>query len=250
MKRNKVWLALEILAGLALVFFLGTYLWGKWEDKNYLEDQAAFQEDLAQVDAQLEYLEEKNPHQLAKDRVQALKNQYPHVVGIIEIPGTSIAYPILQAEDNDFYLNHNREGQPHVYGEVFLDYQNDPLFINENSVIYGHNNRRTADIFHDLLKYQDQAFYEGHKEVYIDSLAGHGVYEIISVFEASPQEPYRVRDFPYNQDYLAFMETYVAKSQVKTGYGAIENKEARRLITLSTCHDPKHRLVVMALEKL
>ena len=40
-------------------------------------------------------------------KVKKLKEQYPEVVGWIEIEGTNVNYPVMQAKDNDFYMTHD-----------------------------------------------------------------------------------------------------------------------------------------------
>lgn len=248
--KRKIILGLEVLAGLAFLVFLGLLIKGKLEDRAYAQREAQDQEVLAAVldpdpeDQALPTDEE------AIERVQGLKADYPDLVAIIDIPGTGVRYPVFQAQDNSFYLNHNREGEDHVFGEVFMDSRNKADFTNENTVIYGHNNRRTQDLFHELIQYESQDFYESHKSIHIYSLSGFMTFEVTSAFRALPQEDYRVIDFPYNEDYLAFLKTYAEKSLVQTGFGSMEDKEARRSLTLSTCYDKRERFVIQALEVL
>ena len=52
---------------------------------------------------------EKDPYaNMLKESIDlsALQEINPDVLGWIEIPGTEISYPILQSDNNDFYLNH------------------------------------------------------------------------------------------------------------------------------------------------
>ena len=36
-------------------------------------------------------------------KLEELHNQYEDVVGWLEVPGTKMSYPIVQADDNDYY---------------------------------------------------------------------------------------------------------------------------------------------------
>ena len=45
----------------------------------------------------------------------------PDVAGWIEIPGTELSYPLLQGEDNQYYLTHTWNREPNSGGSVFLE---------------------------------------------------------------------------------------------------------------------------------
>ena len=44
--------------------------------------------------------------------------------GYIHIPNTKISYPMVQCEDNDFYLKHGFDGHPLAVGAIFVDFRN------------------------------------------------------------------------------------------------------------------------------
>ena len=44
--------------------------------------------------------------------IGALQAENGDVLGWIEIPGTELSYPLLQAEDNEYYLTHNWKKEP------------------------------------------------------------------------------------------------------------------------------------------
>ena len=39
-------------------------------------------------------------------RVRELKLQYPDVIGYVSVPNLGISYPVVQTDNNDYYLNH------------------------------------------------------------------------------------------------------------------------------------------------
>ena len=47
----------------------------------------------------------------------------PDVTGWLTIPGTNIDLPIMQADDNDYYLSHDLYGEPDPYGLPYIDYR-------------------------------------------------------------------------------------------------------------------------------
>lgn len=63
------------------------------------------------------------------------------VVGYIQIKDTSISYPVVRGEDNDYYLNHDIYGSVNKSGTIMMDYRNDisKNDTSDNYIVYGHN---------------------------------------------------------------------------------------------------------------
>ncbi|MBN2222449.1 MAG: class B sortase, partial [Vallitaleaceae bacterium] len=64
------------------------------------------------------------------------------VVGWIKIDDTVIDYPILQGEDNSYYLKHDINGNEYFYGSILLDFRCDIKNITRNTMVYGHNMKK------------------------------------------------------------------------------------------------------------
>ena len=71
----------------------------------------------------------------------------------IEIPGCDISYPVVQGEDNDYYLNHTFEGNSSSNGAIFMDAADGADFTGFNTFVYGHN-MRDGSMFGKLRHYQ------------------------------------------------------------------------------------------------
>ena len=52
--------------------------------------------------------------------IEELKEQYTDIVGWLEVPGTNIDYPVLQGEDNNYYVKHNYKQEYAFDGSIFL----------------------------------------------------------------------------------------------------------------------------------
>ena len=52
---------------------------------------------------------------------ESLRAVNPDIVAWIEIPGTDISYPVVQADDNETYLKRDFEGNKSAAGTIFLD---------------------------------------------------------------------------------------------------------------------------------
>ena len=81
------------------------------------------------------------------------------VKGWLESPGTAISYPIVQSDDNAYYLKHLYDGTANKNGCPFIDYENASDFSDNNTIIYGHN-MRDGSMFSSLREYAEDYYAE------------------------------------------------------------------------------------------
>ena len=105
----------------------------------------------------------------------ALKSINEDVVGWLYLPDTMISYPVVQGEDNSYYLKHLVDGTYNANGCLFVDHKNQMDFLNDNTLIYGHH-MNSGKMFASLVKYKEQSFYDEHPVIYF--LTEDAVYEI------------------------------------------------------------------------
>ena len=74
---------------------------------------------------------------------KALKKINPDIVAWIRIPDTSIDYPVVQGNDDSYYLTHTFKKTEHVAGAIFLDSDNNADFSDAYVVC------STAEIYPD-----------------------------------------------------------------------------------------------------
>lgn len=86
--------------------------------------------------------------------------------GWISMPSTMIDYPIVQGQDNEYYLSHDVYDQKNSYGSIFIDanYNEETDLI---KIIYGHH-MDDGQMFTDLLKFQNEEFRENHQTFIIN----------------------------------------------------------------------------------
>lgn len=188
----------------------------------------------------------------------------PDTIGWISIPGTEIDYPVMYTpEDPDFYLNHGFDREPSAGGMIYLDAGDDcggrkaqepaeaEAARRNNFILYGHH-MKNGTMFAGLEQYRSAEFFEEHRTIFFDMLAGTGDYEVFAVFCMTAREageqlaPYLAAET--KEQYGRLMETVRAKSL----HGPKETPEwPRRLLTLMTCEYTQNegRLFLMAYEK-
>jgi sortase, srtB family len=79
----------------------------------------------------------------------------------IKIDDTNIDYPIVQSNDNNYYLRRNIYKKYARAGTIFLDYRCSKLFEDFNTIIYGHN-LKNGSMFSELTKYKKSEFFNQH----------------------------------------------------------------------------------------
>lgn len=78
--------------------------------------------------------------------------------GWIYQEGTTINYPIVQGDNNEYYLTHLFSGAVNKSGCPFMDYRNAADFSDDNTVIYGHK-MKINSMFHSVVDYIDPDVY-------------------------------------------------------------------------------------------
>lgn len=178
-------------------------------------------------------VEEEDPYidELAAMDLTALREVNADVVGWILIPDTKVNYPILQGEDNEYYLKNTWDHQKKAAGSIFLECMNSADFTDFNTIVYGHN-MNSGSMFASLRKYTSQSHWEKHPYVYILTDAGAWRYEIFSAYKA-PVESYTYGlSFQQQETKEYFIKTALEESQIDTG---VTPAATDRILTLSTC---------------
>jgi len=152
------------------------------------------------------------------------------VVGWLRIENTPVDYPVVQAEDNEFYLTRGFERQPNVNGSIFMDYRNGPG-ADRHLIVYGHN-MKNGTMFTPLLKYESRYYFDAHPVIELNTLYEDTRWEIFSVHFTDIHHDYIRVDFAGDDDYLAFAQDLQSRSLHPTD---IELRADDIILTLSTC---------------
>lgn len=178
-------------------------------------------------------VEEDDPNleTLAAIDLDALREVNPDVIGWILIPDTVINYPLLQGEDNEYYLKHTWEGKKNAVGSIFLEYRNEPDFEDYNTIIYGHN-MNNGSMFASLRKYAGEKYFTQHPYVYLVTDAGIFRYDVFSSYKAAVDSVTYGLSFRQEETKAEFLINALENSQFDAG---IIPEAQDRILTLSTC---------------
>lgn len=196
----------------------------------------------------LEYLDKKEGETFYKSvlpsnniDVDELKDEYEEALGYIEVPDTSIYYPVMQGKDNSYYLKHLPNGNFNKMGSIFLDYRNSG-FNDKNTVIYGHN-FNNGTMFSDLLNYMSDDFYKAHLNYNIYTSNRVIKVAIFAGFILDATKDSLQVDFS-EDEFEEFLNKALEKSFIDSDINvSLDDK----IITLCTCArgSSKSRLVIM-----
>lgn len=153
------------------------------------------------------------------------------LVGWLNVRAIDISYPILQAEDNEYYLHRTFEKQDNFAGCIFLNCDNEPDFSDMNSIVYGHN-MKNGSMFGKIKNFSDPEVYNKSKYIWIYTPELIFQYRIFSVAVVNStgityQTFYQEDQFKELMDY-AFSNSEVDGSDVEV---TMDDK----IVTLSTC---------------
>lgn len=162
---------------------------------------------------------------------KALREKNPDTVGWLYVGSCGISYPIVQGEDNDYYMNHTFEGTVNSSGAIIMDYRDDKYLKDWNTFIYGHN-MKNGSMFGSLKKLlNDETLYDSDPYIYV-YLPGYIYrYKIFSYYKDMPDSKmYWTADTL--QEYRQYIRDALSLSVRDLG---VETSEENNMVTLVTC---------------
>ena len=160
-----------------------------------------------------------------------LKKTNSDTIAWITVEGTTINYPIVQASDNDYYLNHSYDKAYSVGGWTFMDYRNNRM-KDKNTIFYGHNL-----INNTAFGSMSKLFSSKRKDIKILVLTDEGktyTYQVFSGYTVKPEVYYLQTEFYSNDEYQKFLKTLSSRNTLSVNVPVTTNDN---IITLSTCTD-------------
>ena len=190
------------------------------------------------------------------DEYKTLFNLNRHLIGWIKVADINnnkavIDLPVMQGEDNVYYLSHNFDEEEDKAGALFLDCNCDVVKGSDNFIIYGHH-LTSGRMFSFLGNYESESYYEKYPYIRFDTIYEEGTYQVMYAFRSHVYDTNEVA-FKYYQfinayseeEFNSYMNEMASLSYIDTGVTA---HYGDRLLTLSTCdyQEENGRFVVVA----
>jgi len=197
------------------------------DEDNYDLDNNVYYYDLSYMDADFDYLLSINTD----------------TVAYLKVNGTNISYPVVQASDNDFYLNHDINKRTTNVGWIFGDYRNNFETLGRNTIIYGHN-LINKSMFGSLPWILKANWYNNENNRYIKMATKNQkiIWEVFSVYKIEPVVDYLKTGFGSDSEYYSWLSLMKSRSIHDFGVDLVAND---RILTLSTCDDTGNMRVVL-----
>lgn len=161
----------------------------------------------------------------------ALRKINPDIVGWVYVEGTDINYPIVQGDDNDYYLHHNFDNSPSSSGAIFLDMDNNPDFESDNNIIYGHN-MLDGSMFAQITKFKEQDFLEKNYHIIIATPRRAYLLSPAFTYICDGADELRQVDFASRTDMQDYISELMGKAVTES---LVDVTKIDKLFSLVTC---------------
>ena len=168
---------------------------------------------------------------------KTLKQLNTDIIGWVYFPGLEqISYPVLQAEDNSYYVNRTFDcsDENSKAGSIFMDYRMKADFSSPYTIIYGHN-MRDGSMFSDLAKLRIQEVYDLNPYFWILTPDNAYQYQIFSVFECDRSADVFQNTFEFWDEAFFNWENELAVRSIIVPAEENDVLQEERIIVFSTC---------------
>ncbi len=171
--------------------------------------------------------------------------QNQDTVGFIHMNNTNINFPIVQANDNDYYLNHTFDKSRNKAGWIFMDYRNNPRNLDDNTIIYGHS--RVDRTMFGSLRNVLTSYWQNNPAnyvIFLSTLKENMIFQIFSIYTIKSESYYITTDFKNNEEKANWLKTMQKRNIAPINTEVNIND---KILTLSTCQNNLGgRLVIQA----
>lgn len=174
-----------------------------------------------------------------------LSKENSDVVAWIKVKNTKVDYPVVQADDNKYYLYRSFDKNSNSAGWIFSDYRNNFSDLNNNTIIYGHG-RLDGSMFGSLRDLFEDSWLNNKDNYLIDISTPeyNSKWQVFSIYYIKSESYYIQTEFVDDNAYQEFIDTITKRSLYN--FNTTLNTEDK-ILTLSTCkNDYGDRIVIHA----
>jgi len=256
-------IALIIVLLCLLVLFISINDFIKWKlDSNKIEQQIEQIQEIVELEDvneetkeveiidQAEEIPQTNPYwdyikmNLINVNFNQLKDINSNTKGWLQVNGTNINYPFVQAKDNKYYLTHSFDKSYNDAGWVFLDYRNDINNLDKNTIIYAHG-RLDTTMFGSLKNILKSGWLNNSNNyvVKLSTEAENTLWQVFSVYHIPTTSDYIQVEFSSNEEFTNWSNMLINRSSHNFNTSINENDN---VLTLSTCYNDNEKVVLHA----
>ncbi len=164
-------------------------------------------------------------------------------IGWLYVGGADISYPVVQGEDNDYYLHNTFERESNFAGCIFIDCDDKSDFSGWNTFVYGHA-MKNGTMFGNLKAFRkNDTVYDEDSYIYMFLQDGIYRYKIYSYYiDKKDSEMYYSCD--NLKQYRQYLRTAKDKSVRECDTEVSEEDNSITLVTCSGTASNKQRFFV------
>lgn len=202
------------------------------------------------VQKQIAYRESKVTYKMIQeeknntDNIQDILSEYN--CDWITVTNTAIDYPLMQAEDNDYYMDHNYKHESDIGGAIFYDAYDKPS-DDTLTVIYGHS-MKNGTMFNNLHYFQQDHKRFEESRLIITTEEGEKTYAPLGYYVTDNDFFYKNLDDKFTADAVD-----IIKKKSDYFVHGTEVLEGAHIMTLYTCDysiSKDGRLIVFYIEEV
>lgn len=238
---------LKLCSILSLIIITGMIGYVMYNNYTSLQEVTSIQEKVNEAikENDTSLVEENDNYKIKNNYIASLLTINKDIIGYLKVNNTNINYPVVQAEDNIYYLKKNLNNEDDINGWVYMDYRNSDKILNDNTIIYGHNMYYSGVMFGTLHKVLYSNWYnnEDNLTIEFDTMYESMKWKIFSIYTIQKTSDYLQVSFETPEEKLAYIKMEKNRSIKNFNVEVTENDY---LLTLSTCTGDNDRLVVHA----
>ena len=220
------------------------------EIQEIIEVEEVVDTDTAEIIEQKEEIPKSNPYwdyismNLINVDFNELKSINSNTKGWIQVNGTNINYPFVQAADNKYYLTHSYDKSYNGAGWVFLDYRNSINELSKNTIIYAHG-RLDTTMFGSLKNILKSGWLNNSNNyvVKLSTEYENTLWQVFSVYHIPTTNDYIKVNFNSNDDFINWASILINRSAYNFNTSVSENDN---ILTLSTCYNDNEKVALHA----
>lgn len=168
------------------------------------------------------------------------------IVGWLYIGALDLSYPIVQGDDDDYYLHRTFEKQYNFAGSIFVEAKNSDDFSDPNTIVYGHN-MKNGSMFGTLRTILSQNLYEENPYFWILTPDGDHKYQMFSLHVVKTGGEVYTLFEGTDETFVEWAESMQEQSAADLEDVTFDTDS--KIATLSTCTgDSSTRFVVQGLQ--
>lgn len=238
MKQNSYVRIISVIVVVAAAIMVGLFFFQQWRND---KGEETYQEI------------RKETKQKAAHDFEQLQKQNADIYAWIQVPNTKVDYPVLQSEEDNFYLSRDINKQNSKPGSIYSNSCNSKDMEDAITILYGHD-MKAHTMFGSLHLFDDKEFFDENDTILVETPEALLTYTIYGVYNYNDNyipAVFAVNEPQGAQDFIDSLEECAKEGDKLTHIRQGETLTADdKILVLSTCisgQDDRRFLVVAKL---